>query len=198
MVVGNNRNGGTHLLVAQNCLPYILAIGTAGMSTHRMLHIPSCLMTVTTCNHRLHVVPGLAVSTRAVSTALVSQSQVLSCFWVQSPPVMTPHGADSSSFSASNLCPAEDAPAALQQLQPDPRHHPAAPVPASEASGVLGTSFYISPEIANGWPQYDNKVSPLASDPGPNKHNDSRMGGKQLCSWSCSAAHAHCCNLAAV
>jgi len=23
---------------------------------------------------------------------------------------------------------------------------------------VLGTSFYISPEIANGWPQYDNKV----------------------------------------
>ena len=23
---------------------------------------------------------------------------------------------------------------------------------------MLGTSFYISPEIANGWPQYDNKV----------------------------------------
>ncbi len=22
----------------------------------------------------------------------------------------------------------------------------------------MGTSFYISPEIANGWPQYDNKV----------------------------------------
>ena len=44
----------------------------------------------------------------------------------------------------------------LQQLQLDSSHHRA--VPASEASGVLGTSFYISPEIANGWPQYDNKV----------------------------------------
>ena len=28
----------------------------------------------------------------------------------------------------------------------------------AESSGVLGTSFYISPEIRNGWPHYDNKV----------------------------------------
>ena len=29
---------------------------------------------------------------------------------------------------------------------------------AIEASGVLGTSFYISPEICQAWPHYDNKV----------------------------------------
>ena len=40
-----------------------------------------------------------------------------------------------------------------QQLQ----HHGTGSLPG-ESSGVLGTSFYISPEIANGWPQYDNKV----------------------------------------
>ena len=51
-------------------------------------------------------------------------------------------------------CHAEDAAALHQQMQPNT--HAAAV--ASEASGVLGTSFYISPEIANGWPQYDNKV----------------------------------------
>ncbi|KAL0052345.1 hypothetical protein WJX82_000639 [Trebouxia sp. C0006] len=49
---------------------------------------------------------------------------------------------------------AEDAAALHQQLQPNTD----AAAVASEASGVLGTSFYISPEIANGWPQYDNKV----------------------------------------
>jgi len=51
-------------------------------------------------------------------------------------------------------CHAEDAAALHQQLQPNTD----AAAVASEASGVLGTSFYISPEIANGWPQYDNKV----------------------------------------
>ena len=51
-------------------------------------------------------------------------------------------------------CHAEDAAALHQQLQPNTD----ATAVASEASGVLGTSFYISPEIANGWPQYDNKV----------------------------------------
>lgn len=51
-------------------------------------------------------------------------------------------------------CHAEDAAALQQQLQPNTD----AAAVASEASGVLGTSFYISPEIANGWPQYDNKV----------------------------------------
>lgn len=51
-------------------------------------------------------------------------------------------------------CCAEDAAALQQQLQPNPENAAV----ASEASGVLGTSFYISPEIADGWPQYDNKV----------------------------------------
>ena len=47
----------------------------------------------------------------------------------------------------------EDAAVLQQQLQ----QHGTGSVPG-ESSGVLGTSFYISPEIANGWPQYDNKV----------------------------------------
>lgn len=49
---------------------------------------------------------------------------------------------------------AEDTAALHQQLHPDGA---SSALPA-EASGILGTSFYISPEIANGWPQYDNKV----------------------------------------
>ena len=51
-------------------------------------------------------------------------------------------------------CCAEDAAALQQQLQPNTE----GAAGASEGSGVLGTSFYISPEIANGWPQYDSKV----------------------------------------
>lgn len=34
---------------------------------------------------------------------------------------------------------------------------PAQP-PGSERTGVCGTSYYISPEIANGWASYDEKV----------------------------------------
>ena len=30
--------------------------------------------------------------------------------------------------------------------------------PGSEHTGVCGTSFYISPEISNGWASYDAKV----------------------------------------
>ena len=47
---------------------------------------------------------------------------------------------------------AEDAAALQQQLQQQGSSVRA------ESSGVLGTSFYISPEIRNGWPQYNNKV----------------------------------------
>ena len=49
---------------------------------------------------------------------------------------------------------ADDTAALHEQLQAGSEHA----AEAAEASGVLGTSFYISPEIANGWPQYDNKV----------------------------------------
>ena len=28
----------------------------------------------------------------------------------------------------------------------------------SELTGIIGTSYYISPEIANGWASYDDKV----------------------------------------
>ncbi len=34
-----------------------------------------------------------------------------------------------------------------------------APASTADHSGALGTSFYISPEIANGWAQYDEKVT---------------------------------------
>ena len=34
-----------------------------------------------------------------------------------------------------------------------------APASAADHSGAMGTSFYISPEIANGWAQYDEKVT---------------------------------------
>ena len=30
-----------------------------------------------------------------------------------------------------------------------------------EGSGVMGTSFYISPEIRNAWASYDSKVPPI-------------------------------------
>ena len=49
---------------------------------------------------------------------------------------------------------AEDEAALQQHLQTES----ASTALPTEASGVLGTSFYISPEIANGWPQYDAKV----------------------------------------
>ena len=34
----------------------------------------------------------------------------------------------------------------------------ALPSMAPEQTGVVGTSFYISPEINEGWPQHDEKV----------------------------------------
>jgi translation initiation factor 2-alpha kinase 4 len=35
--------------------------------------------------------------------------------------------------------------------------------PYSETTGVCGTSYYISPEIANGWASYDEKVREAAA-----------------------------------
>ena len=65
------------------------------------------------------------------------------------------HGTANAFCLVLMLCAcAEDTAALHQQLHPDAA---SSALPA-EASGVLGTSFYISPEIANGWPQYDNKV----------------------------------------
>ena len=56
------------------------------------------------------------------------------------------------------MCPCAEDTAALQQQHQQLLPDTASAALPMEASGVLGTSFYISPEIANGWPQYDNKV----------------------------------------
>ena len=43
-----------------------------------------------------------------------------------------------------------------------------------EQTGIVGTSFYISPEINEGWPQHDEKVKEkhrsCASAPDPNAY----------------------------
>ena len=48
--------------------------------------------------------------------------------------------------------------AAVGGASVDYREKSSAMPPGSEHTGVCGTSFYISPEISNGWASYDAKV----------------------------------------
>ena len=76
---------------------------------------------------------------------------------------------------ASNADPRYRGPAAAAAPQTPalpaaPQQHHSMPA-GSEHTGVCGTSFYISPEISNGWASYDAKVSchynphPVANQP---------------------------------
>eukprot|EP00955_Chlamydomonas_euryale_P113661 366229-Chlamydomonas_euryale.AAC.14 len=71
--------------------------------------------------------------------------------------------ADASGQAANASDARQSAGASHPQQQPQQRKPASAAAvstapPGSEATGVCGTSFYISPEISNGWASYDEKV----------------------------------------